>query len=262
MSITLTCDCIKQNIQQKSDQNIFNEYLLNTTSIDGIITPRVPSNLIYHKENCPINDILKNYFTAANELFYQSTKQKNTLFENTKNELNVLLNKGILYNGNIREYVTDTTYLVCTVLLNDLNRHFDNYKRMTMKLVDKLELDISKITTDKVNASTIKNVKENIQQIMLKNLKKISDRWIVVHDQIIIAFYNGDMDATTFYMQTANTSLAGLKLAIAKSVMIAKRLERNVELDFQYAENDITHILHGAEQEILNVVQSICVDLM
>lgn len=253
--MALTSDCTKNDIQLKTDQNNFNEYLLNTTS-RWQITPRVPSNLTYRIKNCPINDILKKYIISTNELLYQFAKRINLSAEHKKNEVNVLLNKGILNNGQIRDNI-NAEIAVLHEALADMKIQFDIYETSNNKLVDKLEMDISKVSTKKLNVNKLDHIKRQIRKIISKTNKKFKNRWILLQIQLQITFLRADSVGVIF----ANTP-AEFKLAIIKAVKTIQKLQRKVELDFENAENQIMQIIHGAEQKIVNVTQTICVDLM
>lgn len=255
--MTLICDCTEQ-AEQDIQPNNFTEYLLNTSSVDGIITPRVPSNLTYGFENCSINDILENAFIVANERFYQLAKQINAIYENKQNDVNVLLNKGILNNGQIRDNI-DAETTILNEALADMNTTFGLYESSHNKFVDQLQWDISNVTTGKVNVDTLNQIQQSYQQIISKNKKKISNLWILAQNQLKVAFVQAD-SAAVLLSDNSDTPVMQ-KQAIASVVETIKQLERDVELDFQNAENHITHIQHGAEQEIVNVYQTICVYL-
>lgn len=245
LSMTLICDCTEQDIQQ----NPYSTYLLDTTSMDGIITPRVNPDIKYRFKNCTINDILKKYFIATNELLYQLAKQINVIFETKKNEVNVLLNKGILNNGHIRDNI-DAETTVLNQAITDMQIQNGFYETAHNKLVDNLELDISKVTTGKISVDqkNVNQIKLSIQQITSKTKAKTSKSVLLALNQLKVAFYRSDN--------------AALKMPIADTVKAVKQFERNAELDFQDAENKIMDFHHGAEQEIVKVTETICVDLM
>lgn len=252
-------ECTEQENQLQTDQHNFNEYMLDTTGIDGIITPRVPSNLTYSIENCPINDIMKKYVIAANELLYQLANDINHTVENKKNEVNVLLNKGIDENGQIRDNI-DAEIAVLNEALIVMKTTFGIFETSNNKLVDTLVLDISKISTGKVDSNTLNHINRSIRKIISKANKKISIEWTLAQNQLEINFFLADTAAVIF-SSTAHTP-AELKLAIAKVVKTIEKLQQTVELDFQKAENKIMYVQNGAEQEILNIMETICADLM
>lgn len=200
--MTLNCDCTEKDNQLKADKNIFSEYLLSTT-IHGIVTPQIPSNLLYLFKECPLNNILKKYFIAENELLYQVFKNINTKYEEAKTEFNVLVNKGILNNGNIRQNIAAEITEIREAL-SEANQQFDNFNASSLKLVEKLEMDISETTRGKLNASTLKDIQQSIRQKMTKTLKQILDRWIILQNTIIIAVAEADSSSVIF-LEDANT---------------------------------------------------------
>lgn len=255
--MTFNCDCTKNDVQ--TDPNSFSEYLLNTNNTNGIITARVPTNLTYRIKDCPINDILKKYFIAANELIYQCAYGINQFFEQKKIKFNVLLNQGILNNGQIRTNI-DAEAAVVQQIVTDIKKNVDSYEKSSIKLLNELEVDISRAAKGKVNVNTLNEIKRRIQQVLAKANKKILDQSNLAQNQLQIAVLRVDTAAIMF-TDIANT-LDELKLAIANAVKAYKQLERSIELAFQNTTKKIMYIQFVAEQEIVNICQTICPDLM
>lgn len=256
LSIFLNSDCTKEDIKP---ENVFNEYLLDTTSINGIIAPQVPTNILYLFKDCPLNNVLEKYFIAINGIFYQSATQTHTIYERNQNELHKLVNKGILNNGNLRENIAAETTLLLKGL-SDLTKQVDKDIESSKQLLEELGMDISKLTTGKVNTITLTNVLQSIRQVLTRTYQKITDRWILLKNGFIIKFNETDSSALVL-LGTASTPVE-LQKAIESSVKTIKQSDLTNKFEFQNAENEIAHIIFSAEQDIVNLIQSLCVDVI
>lgn len=252
LSITLNCDCTT------TDKNIFEDDLLNTTSINGIIASQVPTNLVYVFKNCPLNDVLEKFFIDINGIYYQSAKEINAKYERRQNELNELVNEGILNNGKFRQNIDDDTTLIQEGL-SDISKYLESAVRFSLKLVEKFEEDISKLTTNKVNTSTVKGAVQSIRQIMTKALQQIINSWSLMKNKITIAFAETDSSSVIFL--SAAATLAEAKIAVENSVAAANQSEFTIRFGMQNDEHNLANIIFRAEQDVINVIQKICVQL-
>lgn len=253
LSITFKCDCI--DTQPTTENNIFNEYLLSTTSIGVIIAPQIPTNLVYLYEDCPLNVILQNYFIDANGLFYNAATQINTLYETKENELNQLVNNGILNNGDFRENVAAERSLMLETLSN-MTGNIDNYILINMQWVDVVGLNISNVAANKVDASTLNGSLKSVGEIISQVYNQITDQWNQFTNTTSNTFDETDSGIVTFFATAITTD--ELENAVQKSVQYVQQSELNLKIALQNEENIIANNIFQAEQDIVNTIQSMC----